>query len=549
MSAATTWHYFSIAISAFEILLLVSVVPSRAETRTAEGASSPSWIGAENVGCQWHRRAFAHDPQQWQPEQGGGYGEDIHASYFHWGYPASLPEGTKIHIEGDFPHARYMNFQVSPPWHPEHRAWRGGRGAPLVPLIDEDIEPDPGHTNPFRPGADRTAPKRHYHVTFELRSGQAVALNPQAAVPPYRAPGNVRIGGHRSGRDGQYGPYIEFRMYAPDRFEPYGGVALPVVRIELPGQAPTLAPPIGDIYFRDNLDPAYWVTPYTWKQNPCGADGWSAKDREQSGKRRRFVENVLANIAPPYRVDPRAASRRLPNGDLLQLKAFGIAHYACTFSYPLAQARALCPKRDWDYFRRGPQAPPPGNDEHTNGWDMANSYIFSFASLKPGEVLVFQGRAPRTPKTLQGADTMPVSSQLRYWSLCLTAGSPAVTTLDCVMDEHVVRDASERYTIVISTAMDRPSNARRECGVTWLPWRAGGEAVHWRFKSTHAETWKHAPQRVSWAHGDYASGEFDEKALSGVMGEYLPHGRYVGKSTVEAWGCRPYNAKRRDDTR
>lgn len=522
------------------IALVVVFLTTTAAAVPVHAAESgpPPWLGEPQLGCQWHRRAFAHDPAQWQPAHGGGYGEDTHVSYFHWGYPTPLPEGTKIYLEGDFPHARYMNFQVSPPWHPAHRAWRGGRGAPLIALIDEDIEPDPGHVNPFRPGAHRNASKRHYRVVFELRAGHPVALNPLAALPPYRAAGNVRIGGHRSGRNGEYGPYIELRIYAPDGFAPYGGVELPIVRIALPGQEAVLAPPIGDIYFRDNLDPAYWVSPYPWAENPCGADGWTVKDREQAARRRQFVQDVLTELAPPYREDVRAASRRLPNDDLLLLKAFGIAHYACTFSYPLAQARTLCPKRDWEYFQRGPAAPPPGNDEHTNGWDMANSYVFSFASLRPGEVLVFQGRAARTPHTLNGAATMPKSTDLRYWSLCLTAGAPAVTTLDCVMDENVVRDRNERYTIVISTASDRPANARRECGVTWMPWRVGGAAVHWRFKSTRRDTWPHAPQRVAWAQGDYASSAFESDALSGVMQEYFPRGRYLTKSEVESWECK-----------
>lgn len=525
---------------------IAGIISAFALAATAAAENTPpatelwpaQWTGAKQLGCQWHRRALAHDPKDWQPRQGAGYGEDTHVSYFHWGYPSPLPEGTKIHLEGEFPHARYMNLQVSPPWHAEHRAWRGGRGAPLIALLDEDIEPDPGHTNPFRPGADRNADKRRYHVTFELRSGHPLALNPQAAVPPYRAAGNTRIGGHRSGRNGEYGPYIEFRLYAPDRFEPYGGVALPVVRIELPGAAPMLAPPIGDIYFRDNLDPTYWVSPYRWEDNPCGSDGWSVKDREQSAKRQRFVDDVLADVAPPHRIDPRAASRRLPQGDLLQVKAFGIAHYACTFSYPLAQARAICPQRDWDYFRRGPHAAPPGNDEHTNGWDLANSYIFSFASLREGELLVFQGRAARTPRTIKGAARMPVSADLRYWSLCLTAGAPAVTTLDCLLDENVARDRDERYTIVIGTEADRPANAHRDCGITWMPWRVGGAAVHWRFKSTTAETWVHAPQRVAWARGDYAAADFDVRALPETMGEYFPQGRYLSKAAVAAWGCR-----------
>src|SRR5262249_53423679 len=144
--------------------------------------------------CQWLHWVDAKDPASWSPDQGRAYGEDIHATYYYWAYPKSegLPEGTKILIEGDFPHARFMDFQAAPPSDPAYLDWRTGEGAPEIPLLDEDIEPDPRNVNPFRPGADRNATARHYHVTFELRAGQPVALNPHAGVPPYRAPGNTR---------------------------------------------------------------------------------------------------------------------------------------------------------------------------------------------------------------------------------------------------------------------------------------------------------------------------------------------------------------------
>jgi polyhydroxybutyrate depolymerase len=512
--------------------------PGRPSAAAAPVSWPPQWYGAQKLSCQWHRRGFARDPQTWRPEQGSGYGEDSHASYFHWGYSSPLPEGTKILIEGDFPHARYMDFQVSPPVDPQHVTWRGGRGAPLIPLLDEDIDPDPGHTNPFRPGANRDAKNRHYHITFELRSGNPVELNPEAGVPPYRAPGNTRIGGYRSGRYGQYGPYIELRIYAPDKFEPYGGVELPVLRIQRPGEEPVLAPPVGDIYFRENVDSEFWVVPYRPEENPCREHGEAAKDAEQAEKRQRFVEKQLAAAVAPGTFDRRAASRKLADGSLLQLKPFGIARYVCTFSYPLKEARSRCPKLDLELFSRGPNQPPPGNDEHTNGWDMYNSYLFSFASLRPGEVLLFQAKAPETPHTLEGLPTMEASPQLRYWSLCLYIGSPAVTVANCVMDENVAVDAAGHFAIVLSAVEDRPANARPECGITWLPWRAGGEGITWRFKSTSSNVWAHAPQRVPWEKGDYALATFDANAIKSVMGEYYPFGRYMSKAQMEALGCR-----------
>lgn len=71
-----------------------------------------------------------------------------------------------------------------------------------------------------------------------------------------------------------------------------------------------------------------------------------------------------------------------------------------------------------------------------------------------------------------------------------------------------------------------------------MPWRAGGAAVHWRFKSARRDTWPHAPQRVSRAQGDYASSAFDSDALSGVMQEYFPRGRYITKTEFESGECK-----------
>lgn len=508
---------------------------------SADTSWPPQWYGAQNSACQWHHRALARNPQTWLPGQGRGYGEDSNVSYFHWGYPVGLPEGTKILIEGDFPHSRFMDFQVSPPWDPNNSAWRGGRGAPLIPLLDEDIEPAPGHVNPFRQGADRDAKNRHYYVEFELRSGKAVTLNPQAAVPPYRAPGNKRIGGHPSGKNGELGPYIELRIYAPDNYDPYGGVDLPIVTIQRPGEEPRLSPPVRDIYFRDNLNPKEWVIPYVPEDNPCLENGWTVKDREQDRLRANFVKRELIKAPLAGTLDSRAVSRRFSTGELLQLKAFGIDHFSCTLFYLVQgkteEARGVCPQKDLKEFNRGPHQPPPGNDEHTNGWNMYNSFLFSFASLKPGEVLVFQGRAPDTPYTINGEPIMKASSQLRYWSLCLMVGAPAVTTVDCVMDENVIRDRSGKYTIVLSTEKDRPVNATKECGITWLPWRAGGEAITWRFMSTNKDTWQHALQRVSWKQGDYAQPTFNQDAVKNIMDEYYPKGGYQTKAIIEALGC------------
>lgn len=133
---------------------------------------------------------------------------------------------------------------------------------------------------------------------------------------------------------------------------------------------------------------------------------------------------------------------------------------------------------------------------------------------------------------------MEASTQLRYWSICLYVGRPVVTTTDCLMDENVVRDSAGYYTIVISSEKDRPSNARSECGITWLPLKAGGEGITWRMMSTSAKVWEHAPQQIQWKKGDYASETYNPNAIKDAMGDYAPVGRYMTRADAEVMACR-----------
>lgn len=104
---------------------------------------------------------------------------------------------------------------------------------------------------------------------------------------------------------------------------------------------------------------------------------------------------------------------------------------------------------------------------------------------------------------------------------------------DCVNDEDVVTNRKGRYTIVISSAADRPSNAVRRCGVTWVeaPRRGDGaghpddDLILIR-NMLPSKRFTHAVQNTSKPG--------DEKA---VMGEYLPTSTYSSVETFEKRGC------------
>lgn len=107
---------------------------------------------------------------------------------------ALAPFGSKLIIEGEFPHCRFFTIQISPPLNGLEYYAQRQFGTAEVSMVDADIDPLPGHTNPFRVGANRNAINRSYHVEFDLCTGDPVSLNGTAHVYPYRSNSNVRKG-------------------------------------------------------------------------------------------------------------------------------------------------------------------------------------------------------------------------------------------------------------------------------------------------------------------------------------------------------------------
>lgn len=521
-------------------LALPALVAGAAPPTDAMRSSWPvGWRGNGDLACQWSHFFSAVDPLRWRPELGRAYGEDTHASYFFWSYPEPLPEGTRLIVSGEFPHARSMNFQVGPPWDPRYPSFRTGEGAPEISLLDVDIEPEPGHVNPFREGADRTAAKRRFRVEFELRAGHPVELNPRAAVPPYRSSGNRRVGGHKAGKDGSLGPYLWYRIYAPDRYDARGGVPLPTIQVQLPGRDPVLTGPVPAIWDNPLQDERFRVGGFRPETNSCSETGVTVKDGELAQRRHALVADMLAKDREPNYWLRRGLGRFQREDRTLQyFKMFGHPRLACVNTRSHTVARMVCPGLDLKLYNRGHDQPPPGNDEHTNGYHLHNTYLSTGAILDPGQALIVRARAPLTPRTLQAQPRAESSRQLRYWSLCLNYGRPALTVLDCVMDESVPRDEKGNYTIVLTRPDQRPANARADCGIAWLPWRVQGYAVlAWRFQSTEATVWQHAPQRIPWAQGDPSLDSYDPDIVEKVMGEYYPRTRAVPLAEVARLGC------------
>ncbi len=165
-----------------------------------------------------------------------------------------------------------------------------------------------------------------------------------------------------------------------------------------------------------------------------------------------------------------------------------------------------------------------------------NAYLEASLSRNYGTVAVVTGLRPTTPQTLPNAAVMGTGN-MRYWSLCTYEFYTEATT-DCAFDQGLVTDSAGNYTIAISQAADRPSNAVPSCGFNWLHWSEAGDG------DGHTNdgflilrnmlpdpSFTHAIQNVPLPVAAATS------AL--VMGPYLPTVTYMSKADFEAKGCSP----------
>jgi hypothetical protein len=145
---------------------------------------------------------------------------DEAAIYWIGGYQAA--PGTRIRIEGRFPHARYTSFNVY------DQAQR-----PIDALADVELGPEQGSANPFYVGAPRDAEPRKYTAYIEF--------GPRPERPQDRAPNTLYTGTGQNGAPNLNGTLI-YRIYIPDAgLDETGGVGLPTVTLQAADGGP--APP------------------------------------------------------------------------------------------------------------------------------------------------------------------------------------------------------------------------------------------------------------------------------------------------------------------
>src|SRR5438309_7331821 len=146
-------------------------------------------------------------PNRLDPTAANTLYPDTAANYWVTNIPA-VP-GETLTITGQYPHGRYMSFTTYTPYL-----------FSVDGLHDSAIAPDPGSTNPYLPGADRSATPRAYTVTAVF--GQKPASPAPNSIYTTSADGSKTGSSFR----------IVYRVYRPDvGLDDKGGVPLPQITV------------------------------------------------------------------------------------------------------------------------------------------------------------------------------------------------------------------------------------------------------------------------------------------------------------------------------
>lgn len=436
------------------------------------------------------------------------------------------PFGAKLHIEGDFPYCRFFNIQVSPPFDPHEYRYAKWSGKGEVGIVDSDIIPKAGNVNPFLPNGNRLAKNRAYKVVYEMAIGNPSKLDPSHRLP-YRGKGDIRYGsaiqvqgpwgldtksGHGRGIWDFGDVWVRYYAIDKDKF-PSGGVDLPKMYFELKS---------GEKFF-------------------VIADFEGLIKQSETTMSNRVIGNN----------DPASYNGHTTGWD----KQFGIFLQIST-----GGSKALYKEKEADkqYIRnldlgvngRGENQPPPASYEpHATGCNYTG-YLTTGTSIKKGKVFVLTGKLPTFPDTRNGAKTLE-KAQCRYWSITsYDADFPFVKIAGLentsVMDDEIVLDKDRNYIIVYSRPEDRPQNATKENGVTWVNWGQTGTQVftlrwisvspEWIFELTPNEI------NLPWAKSTWSGTQYNKTLVGenkqGFLKEYHPIKHYLKKESFEKLGNR-----------
>ena len=397
------------------------------------------------------------------------------AGVYYWNATFTVPEGSRLYLEGVFPHSRYMSL-IS----------YNGRGAPIESLADYLIVPDENSINPFVQGANRTLIKRSYKVEIvnispQIRRNEGTRLELQTDVEGSGLQKEIH---HRNSLNAtQYGQgqqSIIYRIYVPDKGKnESGGVPLPE--------------PVLILKNREELR------------------GYEA------------CEILHTNQPPQISIDAVG----LPMNVYSEL----VNQPGKPATWPATVPPTWYLQYDRDFLLGIYNGQPPKSRRKSTGGfypNLDNNYVRTIINRKHGKVFVMRGKLPNTPKTYNGDEFM-TKGELVYWSICSNQGFANTRVNDCLFDEQVPVNNKGEYTIVVSREEDRPRNAFPEWGIGWLPMADDGDGASDEDATViqirnmlSSPDFKHAIQNVS---------EIGKE--KNVMGPYLPFSFYTTTGAFE----------------
>jgi len=351
-----------------------------------------------------------------------------------------------------------------------------GKGRPVESVADYLIKPVAGSTNPFLPGSNRTAIKRDY--TLDIVDGQPDPKNRTGMNLTGETRSRVAAPKYGFGQQ-----VVLYRVYARDLgTDETGNGGLPEAVLTL-------------------------------------ADGRVLRGTEAC---------AALNTRQPPQLDTAAMAVPMDKyRELLDAAAkLGPTYPA---ENPPTWYIQLDREALYDIYRG--KAPSPDAPRSEGGFypNLDNQYIRTILNRRLGKVFVLRGKAPTTPHTIHG-DPVMGSGELRYWSFCSNQGFANTRVNACVHDENVPVAPKGYYTLVVSRAADRPRNAIKECGVTWLPMADDGDGA--LDPDMTVLQMRNMLGTRDFAHSVQAIPKPGQEAVT--MAEYFPKGTYMTTSAFEA---------------
>lgn len=439
---------------------------------------------------------------------------DGHAVY--WAAYFRRPTGSKLVLHGQYPHSRYTSLVAY-----------NAAGAILDGVNDEMINPDPGSVNPFRPGQSRTAENRSYTVTVASEKRPAAYNVNHFAEEAARntlyayAPANAE-----KAPSGEYQTeLVVLRVYVPDQGQPItGGVPLPEPELTLAngevltGQAACNATD-SQSHTRKAEGLSYRISePSSLLLNK---EIWHALSKPQELSQACNVAAQQVSTCPLPK-NPFVASELIQTPKSVEDPAAYPAKETEEWRGQFTRKFLL---QTWTgEGAQGAEANPV--KEGGGGFfpNIDNNYERDVLSRTYGHVVVAKGKLPTSPETYENNSTWPNTSEFqdRYTSYCMNESPRSTKVMDCLYDQEIPTNANHEFTMAVSRANERPTNAVRFCGVAWMAWSAEGDGEEAPYTNEEFgvlqmrtmlpnKSFGHAAQNVTTAGTDRA-----------VMGEYLP---------------------------